>query len=720
MAPTIQVRWHRFWQAATLACLGSLVLSAQSLDALAAGYRKTPNLKTRAALLHFATSHPADRSGALALFALAFGEIDERQFGDALQHLRAARKRLPQLDDYLAYQIALCEAELREFDSVSTDLEPVWHSIPTSPLVGQSVVLEARTDLESSQPGKAVALVEQHRSDVPDSQAELLLARGYDASGNAAQAAAHYQKIFVAFPLSKEASEAEVALARFPALDPAARLARGLKLLDGGDRARAAKELTALVPLLSGADLDLARVRIGVARYLERDYRPAYTQLSSFQSAAPEPEAERLYYLMECARRLDRIDEMSALLDRLSSSYPQSRWRREALIAAAGYYSSHNQPDAAESLYRTCSDSFSGQPESSVCQWKVAWAQYLREPAAAKALFEEHLKKYPESEHSSGALYFLGRLAESRSDWGAARAYYDQLNSSFPNYYYAMLARERLESAAVHAAARSGEAAQVLAAVHLPQRGPDNFEPSALTQQRIERAHLLAEAALDDLAAGELRFGAKSDGQSNIMAVELAELASRRESPDQGIRYIKRYAPGYLSLPLDTAPQRFWRLAFPLPYRSQLEEYSRANSLDPFLVAALIRQESEFNPKAVSRSNARGLTQILPSTGRQLSRKLGIRGYRTSMLFSPDTNMKLGTYYLKALSDQLQGQWEAALASYNAGKSRVTGWLSAANFHEPAEFVESIPFNETRLYVQSVLRNAEVYRRLYGQKPARF
>jgi len=191
---------------------------------------------------------------------------------------------------------------------------------------------------------------------------------------------------------------------------------------------------------------------------------------------------------------------------------------------------------------------------------------------------------------------------------------------------------------------------------------------------------------------------------------------NRRQSPDQGIRYIKRYAPDYLSLSLDTAPDKFWRLAFPLPYRKQLEDFCRPLSLDPFLVAALIRQESEFNPKAVSRANARGLTQVMPTTGKQLSRKLGIRGYRTNMLFSPDTNLKIGTYYLKVLSDELEGKLEAALASYNAGKSRVVTWLGSGSYHEPAEFVESIPFKETRNYVESVLRNAEVYRRLYGTK----
>ena len=117
------------------------------------------------------------------------------------------------------------------------------------------------------------------------------------------------------------------------------------------------------------------------------------------------------------------------------------------------------------------------------------------------------------------------------------------------------------------------------------------------------------------------------------------------------------------------------------------------------MVAALIRQESEFNPKAVSRSNARGLTQVMPGTGRELGRKLKIPKYRTSMLFTPDTNVKIGTFYLKALLDQLQGKWEATLASYNAGKSRVNGWMAASSYNEPAEFIESIPFSETRQYV---------------------
>ena len=700
--------------ALTALCVASV--SAQSLETLSANYRKTPNPRTRAAILRFANAHPADKDGALALLVLGQTEVDQRQFGDGLQHLKAAQSRLPNLADYAGYWEAVAENELRQFAEIEQRLGPVWNRAPASPLIANAAELAVHSYLETSQPEKALMLITQHLTDLTEPHAELLLARSYEADKNLAAAAVHYQKIYIEFPLSKEASEAQGALERYPVTQPQVLLARGLKLIECGDYARARKELTSLLPQLSGADLDLARVRIGAAQYQAREYKQARDYLESFQ-ASGEPEAERLYYLLECARRLDRVDEMNGILDRLSKSYAQSGWRLRAMLTAASYYSSHNQRDAAEPLYQACYESFPKDPQTAQCQWKVAWAEYLRNPSNAAGLLQDHLRHYPDSDHASTALYFLGRIAESKADRGAARVFYEALNQKYPNYYYATLARDRLRQASIAASAPTAETVQFLSGIQFPTRGTAaNFVATSATKARIDRAELLAQAGLSDLAEGELRFGAKTDGQPELIALELADLANRREAPDQAIRYIKRYAPGYMAMSLDTAPEKFWRLAFPLPYRKALEDYCRERSLDPFVVAALIRQESEFNIKATSRASARGLTQIMPATGRELSRKLKIPRYRTSMLYSADTNLKLGTYYLKALFDQLQGKWEETLASYNAGKSRVNSWVSASNYHEPAEFVESIPFNETRLYVQSVLRNAEVYRRIYGQQ----
>ena len=106
--------------------------------------------------------------------------------------------------------------------------------------------------------------------------------------------------------------------------------------------------------------------------------------------------------------------------------------------------------------------------------------------------------------------------------------------------------------------------------------------------------------------------------------------------------------------------------------------------------------------------------QIMPATGRDIARRLGIGGFSTRRLRDPDLSMRFGTYYVKQTIDRFDGKLEIALAGYNAGPTRARDWITWENFREPAEFVETIPFTETRNYVQAVLRYREIYRQLYG------
>ena len=138
-----------------------------------------------------------------------------------------------------------------------------------------------------------------------------------------------------------------------------------------------------------------------------------------------------------------------------------------------------------------------------------------------------------------------------------------------------------------------------------------------------------------------------------------------------------------------------------------------ALQLDPYLLAGLIRQESEFNPEAVSHAKAYGLTQVRPATGRLFARQAGVPRFTTRVLTEPAANLKIGCSILRSMLDRQGGSIEQTLASYNAGPNRVVEWLTWNTYREPAEFVESIPITETRDYVQAVLRNAAMYRRLY-------
>jgi soluble lytic murein transglycosylase len=156
-------------------------------------------------------------------------------------------------------------------------------------------------------------------------------------------------------------------------------------------------------------------------------------------------------------------------------------------------------------------------------------------------------------------------------------------------------------------------------------------------------------------------------------------------------------------------------MLFPLPYKDEVFVNARERGLDPWDVAALIRQESEFNPGARSRANAYGLMQLRPATGRMLGKHEGMRAVPTSLLLNPGVSIKLGTEYLRQQLASWDGDLFRTLAAYNAGPGRVHQWLMSSNYREPAEFVESIPFTETREYVQAVLRNADIYRELYGK-----
>ena len=177
---------------------------------------------------------------------------------------------------------------------------------------------------------------------------------------------------------------------------------------------------------------------------------------------------------------------------------------------------------------------------------------------------------------------------------------------------------------------------------------------------------------------------------------------------------MKRSKIPFFSLPVNRVPMVYWQLIFPRPYWESIAGDAQTNGLDPYLVASLIRQESEFNPGAVSRANAYGLMQLLPSTGKSMAKKEGDKHFTPAELLNPTTNIQLGTRDLRQTIDRYGGEVQYALASYNAGDTPVRQWMTAGDYKDVPEWVESIPYTETRDYVQAILRNREMYRAIYG------
>jgi len=698
--------------------------AGNNLATMVTAYRDKPSVVRREQIERFAVLHAKDQEGALARLALGVTAFEQKDYDRAVSNMKAAQARLPKIADYAIYYLVAAQIQNKDETNVGSELERLRDLPAPSPLAARATLLHGKALIDLKNPAEAIRVLREHYEGLPQPDADLTLAMAYEAASDPVNAAAYYQHVYFGYPDTDAAERASAALvllkasmgAAYPPPTSAQRLERGNRWLAAHEYPRARQEFTLLVSELAGSDRDLARVGVGVADFQRGEVPAAYRYFESLELDRSEADAERLYYLAECQRHTNAGDDMLSIVKRLSEQYPQSPWRLKALVSAGNCYLLQNRPDIYESLFKTAYETFPDDPAAPNCHWKVAWAAYVRRRAEAAERLREQVEHYPSDPRTGAALYFLGRLSEADSDFPGARAYYTKIVDLYPNYYYATRASERLADPKIVAAQSSAKVAEALSRVEFPERRvPAEREPTVVTKLRIERAHLLSAAGLQDLAEGELRFGARHDGQPHLLAMELARTA---DSPYQGLRYMKSFAPDYLATPFDQMPRRFWELLFPMPYQKDLVRNAKLQNLDPYLVAALIRQESEFNPKAISHKNAYGLTQLLPATGRQMAKKNGVRRFRTSMLFQPATNLQLGSRYLRSMLDEWGGKWEETLASYNAGKTRVDDWVNWGSFQEPAEFVETIPFTETREYVQAVLRNAAIYRRLYGAAPS--
>lgn len=152
---------------------------------------------------------------------------------------------------------------------------------------------------------------------------------------------------------------------------------------------------------------------------------------------------------------------------------------------------------------------------------------------------------------------------------------------------------------------------------------------------------------------------------------------------------------------------------YPIGYKSIIVKYSRGNNLDPYLVASIINVESKYNKDAVSQKEAKGLMQISPSTGKWASEVLGIENYSEDILFDPETNIRIGTWYLSTLFKEFDYNLDLVLAAYNAGSGNVNKWLKDKKYSSDSNSLSIIPFKETEDYIVRVNQNYKVYSTLY-------
>jgi len=663
----------------------------------------------------YARKHSAEDAGSLAWLAAGYAYFLDHQYAKSAEALEHGQAHAGEIGDYVAYYLADSELQIGHVQEAVTVLGKFDASFPESLLMRDAHVLYAQALVSAGDAKAAAGLLERDREPVR-ADLELTLGRAYQAAGDSARAAEVFRRLRFGLPLSFEAT---VAAGEFEKLSSAPgvflpsfgeekgradALFRARRYAEAGDAYRGL--LTKAAP----ADRPEIQLALGESLHRSGQDREARKMLDAVEIPTPELAARRLYDIGEIERASNDDDGFLRTVDEIRQAAPASPWLEQALLYAGNIYLLRRDYDHSLAAYREIEQRFPGGLRAPYAHWKTAWLS-LRQgrTAEARAGFEKQIELYPDSPEVPAALYWRARLAEEDGDAAMAFAYYRKISDRFPNYYYGPLARARENRLKVDDPPHYALLDRIP-----PIRGIERIAEDDPPEDdlRVEKARLLENGGLLDFAIRELKASAEKDKGSWLPA-EIARMYRDADRYDAAVEALKRAVPNYLAVDFSILPRSYWEALFPRPYWTEVKRFADANGLDPFLVASLIRQESEFNPNAVSNKNALGLMQLLPRVGRTLARQEKLRHFSAPQLFTPAINLKLGTRYFREMVDQFGGS-EYALAAYNAGDDRVKDWQGAGKYRDVEEFVESIPFTETREYVEAILRNANVYRQLYG------
>lgn len=662
----------------------------------------------------YARAHSKEDAGALAWLVVGYAHFIDHDYAKAIEPLNRAKPMAGDLGDYIAYYLGTSYLQTgRQAEGLAT-LANFETAYPDSLLIRDAHLSYANALLTEGRASEAAELLEKDRLPArPD--IELALGKAYATLHDETKASGALANVYYKMPTSPEADAAYAELKKLSIAAPPGvglRKTRADLLLKARRYSDAADEYRELAILAGPAERPAAELSLADALHRSGRNREAKAELTSLAGATPDQNAERLYILGEVAWAMDENDAFYNTVDQLRVTAPASSWLESALLSAANLHLVHHEYDQALDAYRELQQRFPTGAKASYAHWKTAWLT-LRQGRneEAKKLFEEQIALYPGGNEANAALYWRARLAEEDHDLAMARAFYQKLSERYRNYYYAELGRQRLKK--LSAGPEQPGWYPLLDRVPPLEHGEKITlsEPPA-DDLHLQKARLLGNGGLVDIAVREMDAAANDDDDKSWAPAETAQLYIDTGHYDRAIEVMKHSVPSYFAVDIPTLPREYWEALFPRPYWSDLKRFSVANGLDPYLVASLIRQESEFNPVAVSRANAVGLMQLLPKTGKTVAHQVALRHYNPSQLYTPAVNLELGTRYFRGMVDHFGGSNEQALAAYNAGSDRVEEWMGQGTYRDAAEFVESIPFTETREYVQAILRNEEIYRDL--------
>lgn len=638
-------------------------------------------------------SDEAGPTGGRASYLLAHCLLQHGDVEAARQVFGQVAERFPPLADHARLYAAQSALQAGQSEEAALRLAQLLAATTIQPVARRARLMYADALIKAGEPEKAVVSLSRLLAEPLDDESYArtwwLLGQAAEGAGDRFLAIRAYAMAWWSVP---DVAEADAAYQRLRDLQPDqipvppadARLQRAGRLVAAGEFAVAERELAEALHQPSTPEIAAeAWYRLGILRLRTRG------AVYAFQQSAGIPGQHRpraLFWLGRALASDDRDREALAVWRRLADEDPESAWAPRAMLSLAAITELHGNLPGAQQWLSRASRRYPDSAAADEARWRLGWLAFRQGRIRdAEQQFLNSATRFAATPRAAANLFWA---AKARARRGAdARALLIEVARRYPLTFYGWRALEltggpepALQSAP--AAVRLGDGRASLPYEELAALG---FDEDAV---EIVETYLDASADIPVLQTAAWLWGRMEVYHRSVAAAERAIRPTLREGT--------------------IADRELWMLAYPLAYWNDLRRVAEEEHIDPYLVLAVMREESRFNPRVVSLAGAVGLTQLLPSTASAVAGTEML----PAQLMDAETNITIGTRYLAGLMRRYKGDTILALAAYNAGPgaARRIARLPRADLDV---FLERIPISETRAYVQHVLQSYRIYRWLY-------
>ncbi len=681
-------------------------------------------------------------SGKRELFSEGMKAFQTKEYEKAVQFLTPLVNDYPELEDYVRYFLAKTYAEMERPKDALAVFQELLSRFPDHPLEDEIQFTIAHLLFDVQNYHDALDIYKTLRENTTISQGGLYykLGQTFMAMEENKEAVSAFQRVISQYPGHKDVKYARAhlqkILAKHPELTPAwteeSLFEHANALFNAKLHTSAIQQYEAFqkhYPKSSHkgeCEFGIADAYFRLGK-MKKGTNALKQIVSHYTATQPELAAKALYTQGAKHWNADRNDQARQVMQRVIKDFADTSWGDNAYYVLGRIFQSKKAYHPASQWYITLYVHYPESPFAEEALWRAGWSYYLDQYyTQAIRIFSRTTTAFPSGDYFDDSLYWKARSFEKQKKQQSAITTYHQLITLSPDSYYGIKAQVRLRK--LHAAVKIeqkpfGEQPElsVLLAKLQQEVASTLYQTIALHVEKAFELHevQLAQYARKEMAWLEPVFKEGHNPEENpekyiFMRYLLARLYTHIGEHLKAIRLVSGLEAVLQNTQTSSFPYTLEYLKYPFAYRDLIHTYGQKNDLDPFLVAAIIRQESAYNPKALSYANARGLMQVIPATGKRVAKQLGLKNFNTARLYDPELSIAIGTTYLAGLLKKFDGDLARAIAGYNAGPGATNKWWPAKGEIDAEETVENITYRSTRNYVKRVLRNQYHYRRMYS------